>query len=298
MELTEKNVAVSNTKELTAYSKARSWFITDFDVSHYDVDDDKLVYSIRCRDTTKSGQEHLHFVLFYKNPVSFSRIKSLLPGAHIEKPWNVNDAINYIKLNKKERKYDILEQGDMPKDARFKKVKDLKDVDIKDVPIQYYNVKRRFDDEELAEETFNDMLQEVEEDSLKAPNIYYLTGGSGRGKTYTAYRLALKMYEKEEIGKLTINNNFFDVIRPHAKCFVIEEFRPSQLHASAFLQLTDKYGYRCNTKGGFCTLRPECIIICSIVKPNELYSNEEINEQFLRRITWSYDFDEDEDAIN
>lgn len=298
MELTEKNFAAGNTNGQQLYGKARSWFITDWNVEHYDINDDKLVYCIKCRDTSKSGQEHLHFVLYYKNPVSFNRIKSLLPGAHIEKPWNVNDAINYIKMNKKGRKYDIVETGIQPSDARFKKVSDLRDKPLDDVPIQYYNIKRKFDEDELSRETFDNMLREIEEEDLKAPNIYYFTGGSGKGKTYMAYKCALKMYERDEIGKITITNNFFDIINPRAKCFVIEEFRPSQLHAANFLQLTDKYGYRANTKGGFCTLRPECLFICSIVKPNELYTNEEITEQFLRRITLTYDFDEDDDAIN
>lgn len=76
----------------------------------------------------------------------------------------------------------------------------------------------------------------------------------------------------------------------------IEEFRPSQIKASDFLQLTDKYGFRCNTKGGFATLRPEKIIICSIIPPEQIYK-EEVNKQFLRRITETIDLDEDEDAL-
>ena len=112
----------------------------------------------------------------------------------------------------------------------------------------------------------------------------YIKGDTGKGKTYKAYKIALEKYEKEDIGKLTLKNDFIDVINKNAKCFIIEEFRPSQIKASDFLQLTDKYGYRCNIKGGFHTLRPEMIIICSIIEPENIY-HEEVNKQFMRRIT-------------
>ena len=70
-----------------------------------------------------------------------------------------------------------------------------------------------------------------------------------------------------------------------AECFVIEEFRPSQMAAASFLQLTDKYGFRANIKGGWRYLHPKKIIICSIIEPEFLYHNDEINTQFTRRIT-------------
>ena len=108
--------------------------------------------------------------------------------------------------------------------------------------------------------------------------------------------MALKEYKKQEIGKITLKNDFFDIVNENAKCYVIEEFRPSQIKASDFLQLTDKYGYRCNIKGGFVTLRPEKIIICSIIPPEQIY-REEVNKQFMRRITERIDLDIDEDAL-
>ena len=40
------------------------------------------------------------------------------------------------------------------------------------------------------------MLEEIENDSLKGPKIIYITGASGKGKTYTAYKMALKNFKK------------------------------------------------------------------------------------------------------
>ena len=167
-------------------------------------------------------------------------------------------------------------------------------MNIEEVPPQYYRIKKEIDAEEQDEINFFDMLDEIKNDELKAPKIIYITGGTGKGKTYKAYKLALENYDKQDIGKLTLKNEFFDVINKNAKCYVIEEFRPSQIKASDFLQLTDKYGYRANIKGGFVSLRPEMLIICSIKRPEEIYKDE-INQQFIRRITDIIDLDEDPD---
>ena len=145
--------------------------------------------------------------------------------------------------------------------------------------------KNEIDERENDKNKFFEMLHEIKNDCLKGPEIIYINGQSGQGKTYGAYKIALEQFNIEQIGKITCKNDFIDIVNDEAECFVIEEFRPSQIKASDFLQLTDKYGYRCNVKGTFKTLRPKMIIICSIIPPNQVYTNEEINVQFLRRIT-------------
>ena len=40
----------------------------------------------------------------------------------------------------------------------------------------------------------NYMLDEIEKDTLMRPDIIYITGDSGSGKTYQAYKFALNMY--------------------------------------------------------------------------------------------------------
>jgi hypothetical protein len=107
-----------------------------------------------------------------------------------------------------------------------------------------------------------------------------------------AYKYALAHFDKKEITKVTICNNFFEFVGScEDKCLVVEEFRPSQLHPSSLLQFTDKYGYSCPIKGGHKYVKPEMIIICSIIHPSRLYreEKEELNEQFTRRITHLYE---------
>ena len=237
-----------------------------------------------------TGHEHVHIYAYFKTPLKLSIKKCC--GAHIEPTKGTfNDNFEYLT---KEGPL-TFEWGEKPHQG-LKTVKELRELNVDEIPPQYYNIKMKLDQKRHDEEVFFNMLDEIENDNLKTPNIVYITGGTGKGKTYSAYKMALKEFKKEEIGKITLKNDFFDIVNESAKCYVIEEFRPSQIKASDFLQLTDKYGYRCNIKGGFITLRPEKIIICSIIPPEQIY-REEVNKQFMRRITERIDLDEDPDAL-
>lgn len=232
--------------------------------------------------------EHYHIYVHFKNMIKLNIKKCC--GAHVEYvKGTYNDNLKYFT-----KQGELTEEwGEKPHQG-LKTVKELKEMNIEEVPPQYYRIKKEIDAEKNDENNFFEMLDEIEKDELKAPKIIYITGGTGKGKTYKAYKIALQNYEKKDIGKLTLKNDFFDVINKNAKCFVIEEFRPSQIKASDFLQLTDKYGYRANIKGGFVSLRPEMIIICSIIEPEKIYK-EEINQQFIRRITEIINLNIDED---
>ena len=237
-------------------------------------------YFISCEELAPTtGHKHIHIYAQFTQTIKLSIKKTC--GAHIEICRGTPQQ-NYEYITKDGNIID--EIGTMRKTGNIKTCEDLKEIEISECPPNYYNIKKRIDEEENDKNIFFDMLDEIKNDNLKGPEIIYIKGDTGKGKTYKAYKIALEKYEKEDIGKLTLKNDFIDVINKTAKCFVIEEFRPSQIKASDFLQLTDKYGYRCNIKGGFHTLRPEMIIICSIIEPENIY-HEEVNKQFLRRIT-------------
>lgn len=286
------------TTQARGNTKARAYQLTLNDVSKInELKDNIMSYkSLRylmigaIEKAPSTGHEHVHIYAYFKTPLKLSIKKCC--GAHIEPTKGTfNDNFEYLT---KEGPL-TFEWGEKPHQG-LKTVKELRELDVDEIPPQYYNIKMKLDQKKHDEEVFFNMLDEIENDNLKAPNIVYITGGTGKGKTYSAYKMALKEFKKEEIGKITLKNDFFDIVNESAKCYVIEEFRPSQIKASDFLQLTDKYGYRCNIKGGFITLRPEKIIICSIIPPEQIYK-EEVNKQFMRRITERIDLDIDEDAL-
>ena len=164
--------------------------------------------------------------------------------------------------------------------------------DIQEMPAIYYNIHQKIRNKKKSDEAFYKMLDAIEEDRLRPVQVIYFIGRPGSGKTYNAYKYALRLFNKEDITKVTIQNNFFEFVGSNNdKCLVVEEFRPSQLHPSSLLQFTDKYGYSCPIKGGYKYVKPEMIIICSIIDPRRLYreEKEELNEQFTRRISHLYE---------
>ncbi|OUM64022.1 hypothetical protein PIROE2DRAFT_60936 [Piromyces sp. E2] len=176
-------------------------------------------------------------------------------------------------------------------------VADLREAEKEDVPAILYNIKNKIDNEYKSTSKFHQMLDEIRMNLLTGIRVIYFIGKPGCGKTYNAYTHAFALgYANEDITKVTINNNFFEFVGSiNDKCLIVEEFRPSQLHPSSLLQFTDKYGYSCPIKGGFKYVRPETIIICSIMHPSRLYREEkdELNEQFTRRITHLYEVEND-----
>lgn len=246
---------------------------------------------------------HIHCLYQYKNAKIIHGDR--LFGAHIEtKVWSPQKYVEYCKgLDKKHTELGInstilIEDGELRKSGGFHTIGEVKKMSIEEInelPAPIHNIAVKIYEEEHAKQSFFEMLSEIKNNELKKINVIYAHGDSGYGKTYGAYKLALEKYEIEEIGRISIHNGFFKFDNPNAKCFVIEEFRSSQLPASNWLQFTDKYGYNCPTKGGFQYCRPEMLIICSIIKPQELYSEEhsELNQQFIRRITEYYEVDEE-----
>ena len=191
----------------------------------------------------------------------------------------------------------LIEEGELKRAGGARTIGDVKKMsrdEVDELPVQLHNIAEKIVETERARNGFFDMLREIKEDKLRKVNIVYAHGKPGAGKTYGAYKYALARYEVEEIGRVSITNGFFKFDNPDAKCFVIEEFRSSQLPANSWLQFTDKQGYDCPIKGGHQYCRPETIIVCSIIKPNDLYreENAEMNEQFVRRITEYYEVED------
>ena len=291
------SIAPGNTKPVAI--KARAYQFTLNEINVYDTLKNILTglktmdYLISCKEIAPTtGHEHMHvyahFSQQYKLPQKIRNLR-----CHVEIcRGSPKQNIAYIRKNG-----DIIDEiGEEPHQG-IKSIGELKNTDIDSIDPHLYRIKKQIDAEQHDLDTFMSMLDEIEKDELKAPTIIYITGGTGKGKTYNAYKRALKEFPKNKIGKLTLKNDFIDIVNEKAECFVIEEFRPSQIKASDFLQLTDKYGYRCNIKGGFATLRPQMIIICSIIPPQQIYK-EEVNKQFLRRINEHIDLGTELDEIN
>lgn len=291
------NLATTSPGNTIPARKARDWQITlneTFkwdDLREYLIGLKSLTYIIACKEIAPTtGHEHIHVYTQYKTPIKLSIKK--LQGAHVEAcKGTPQQNVEYIKKDGNI----IFENGTLRKNGKLPTIKEainMTDDELMELPLNYQNTVDKIITKRNDENNFFAMLESIKNDELKAPEIIYIIGLPGNGKTYGAYKQALSKYDIHDIGRITIDNNFFAIENDKAKCFVIEEFRPSQLHPSKLLQLTDKYGYQAPIKGGFKYLRPETIYICSVKNPIHLYEKDELNEQFTRRITHYYHADD------
>lgn len=264
----------------------------------------KPVYALVC-EHDGPNYKHIHCLYQYKNDKKISGDR--LFGAHVEeKVWSPQKYQAYCKgLDEKHvelgvKSKTLIEEGELKRAGGARTIGDVKKMsrdEIDELPVQLNNIAEKIINQESSKQGFFEMLREIKEDKLRKINIVYAHGKPRVGKTYGAYKYALARYEVEEIGRVSITNGFFKFDNPDAKCFVIEEFRPSQLPANSWLQFTDKQGYNCPIKGGYQYCRPETIIVCSIIKPQDLYKEDhtELNEQFRERITEYYEATKDGD---
>lgn len=240
---------------------------------------------------------HIHALYQYDNVKLFNN-KNLPLGVHVEE--HVFSPQKYVAYCKAEdakhqglgvKSTVLVEAGELKKAGGARTIGDIKKMsknEIDTLPAQMHNIAEKIIEKEKREQSFFNMLAEIKDDKLAAPEVYYIEGQPGEGKTYGAYKLALAKFEIKEIGRIKFCNQFAIIDNEDAKCFVIEEFRASDLRASELLQLMDKYGTNVNVKGGFVHLRPKCLIICSIFSPTELYKHDELSEQFVRRLKMKY----------
>lgn len=245
------------------------------------------------------GQENKHFHI----AVQFNTCRRLsikkLHGANISpmRFGSIQKIISYCKCEDDKHKnlkitYKQLDEIGTPiLNGGIRTVKDALEAsedDLKEMDMRFYRVAKEIRRDYQEEDEFFKMLEEIENNELKAPEIIYVNGEPGQGKTYGAYVEARKLVkDKKEIGRITIDNNFCHFTNLKASTWVIDEFRPSQMSAWNFLQLTDKYGFAAPIKGGHFYVRPKRIFICSVLDPRKIYRDEN-NKQFLRRITKYY----------
>lgn len=298
------SITLGNTK--TKVIKKRDYMLTvnEESIKHYDdikkyLTGRKSITYYLCVEHLNSKRVHYHILIQFDNSVKLS-IKKLF-GCHIDTlNGTPQEAYNYIMCkDEKHIKKGIIpniidEIGKLRYRGSILNVRALEDMnneDLKDIDIRLYKRALEIKNELNEEKLLNDMLDDIKKDNLKGPEVIYIHGAPGSGKTYNAYKYALEHYDKRDIGKISINNNFFKIINDNAKCFVIEEFRPSQISATEFLQFTDKYIYTASIKGGFKTIKPECIIICCYKHPDNLYRDEN-NLQFKRRVSKWFKADE------
>lgn len=261
-------------------SKARSYFVTFWkqDYPRALPTKPQVQYMCTCEDSTKDGKWHGHAFIYYKNPVTMKAVKKLFgDNCHLEKPHRNSECINYV-LDTTKRKHDFQEFGKKPMDNgvhAMEEVLECKDVTevMETMPDTYVKFRKGIID--LMEH------KKSKERYFKPPEVIYIYGSTGKGKTRRAF--------EDGAVNVTYENGFFSDWKD-ARVICIEEFR-GQIPYSEMLKLLDGYHnyYFVNIKGGQKFIDLDKIYITSPYSVEDCYprQNQKIDsiEQIKRRIT-------------
>lgn len=236
-------------------------------------------YAIACEEEAPStGHKHIHIYVQWAKQV---RVKaaSRWQNAHIERCFgSPEDNQAYIKKNGKI----IWEHGQLKTNVttRFPTIKEVKHMSKEardNLPIQYYNVVQKINQEE------DNVLKASEQ--YKQVTVIYYWGKSGVGKTKTALQY-IKDYCGDKYCEVKYVNKFWIGINSSVDVALYDDFRDSHMTPSEFINFIDYNVHNLNTKGGYVKNKFRHIFITSIQDPASIYSNkeEEYREQWLRRM--------------
>lgn len=239
-------------------------------------------YILACRHNGPS-HPHVHIYAQYSSAHKLSSKK--LHNAHIEVCYGSAQAnVEYCKgLDEKHKKLNIMcevlyESGEILKRGgiRIKDVREMTDDELMSLNIHYKNLVR----DEIERRQNNLNIDDWYKQDLK---VIYIHGPSGIGKSIKARDIIRENGKMFNLVKF--DGNFWHGVGD-AKIALYDDFRPSDMKASEFINFIDYNVHPMNIKGGSRLNHYKLIIITSIMNPYNIYNNisDEAKEQWLRRI--------------
>lgn len=223
---------------------------------------------------------HIHIYVEYKEKQKFSIKK--LQGAHIK--TDILSQLNVIQYVKDQELGMIEEIGNKAISHRptIKELKNFTNEELDELDTQfYYNIVSK---EKTRRNNIIDINNYYKGDKL---NVFYIYGKSGSGKTRRAQEI-IKTFGYTEFDEIKYRNGFYLGVSGDCKACIYDDFRPSHMDVSEFINFIDYNIHNLNIKGGSLKNNYELIIITSINNPENIYKNctdnEETKIQWIRRM--------------
>lgn len=241
--------------------------------------------------TEHYGQENKHYHCFVQYETSKRLSIEKLCGAHVEKCYgSAQSNIDYCRaLDKKHKKLgvtakDIFESGEpkfhggilMP----VRIAMEIQDKD--DLPeLRMYNLWKAVKNSQETDPIDVD-------DWKKDVKVYWIQGPSGIGKSLKAADIIRENKDiyGSKLEEVKYVNNFWLNAKGKCPVAVYDDFRDSHMKPSEFINFIDYNIHNLNIKGGHIKNKYNLIIITSVQRLSEIYSNvkEEPRKQWERRI--------------
>lgn len=266
--------------------RSRAWCFT---INNYSDKDDvnidqlksKVKYMIYGKEIGELGTPHYQGYIYLKHQKTFTAMKKLLEGAHLEvaKSTPINN-INYCK-----KEGDYIEFGEPPQQGKRTDIDKVKEV-IDTHPNRPMTVLMQTDVNFQCVRLAEKYLLYTEKQRQWKPKVMWFFGKTGTGKTREAYN------QSEDPYICTDDAKWWDGYDGHEDV-IIDDFRADFCKFHVLLRILDRYPYRVQVKGGFRQLLAKQIIITSAYPPLEVYRRtEEDQDQLLRRIDKILEFQE------
>lgn len=222
---------------------------------------------------------HIHIYIEYKETTRLYISKVF--GAHIL--TNIKEQLNVIDYVKNQELGIIEEIGNKALCHRptIKEAEQMTIDELKELSINYNNIVSKIITQKNNKINIDDYYKG---DKL---NVFYIYGPSGAGKTRKAQEI-IKLFGFKEFDEVKHKNNFYLGVSGDCKACIYDDFRPSHMDVSEFINFIDYNKHNLNVKGGSYKNNYELIIITSINNPNNIYKNctdnEETKTQWIRRM--------------
>lgn len=263
--------------------------LTNKIIWHYIREIAEVQYAVICEEKHQDGNDHHHAVVVFKkrvkkrkNPFNLDEAKSNVK--RLKTQLDVKRAVGYVK-----KEGNWIEKGEKPEylkklDKREKVYYVLQHSNKECLDSGYFNFSEiaRFD-------TIRSMFYN-EWPNFKKREVLWFHGGTGTGKTRTAFQYLLEDYKMEEIyissGRIDPFMNGYH----GQKAVILDDLRPGFCKFEYLLRLLDGYPVSVNVKGGYWSWLAEKIIITAPIEPSLMYVNRETGQewdnldQLLRRI--------------
>lgn len=253
---------------------------TQEEISH--LEEIKCKYIIYGYEQGENKTPHLQGFIILTHAKSFNAVKKFLPSrSHIEQCKGT--PFSNFEYCSKDGKY--TERGERPERVGQGNRTDL--LEIKKNVAQNVHIKKLLQDDIVVNyqqlkyaETLT-KYYEVPRTWRSKVRWYY--GGTGTGKTKTAYEILLSNYDYDEIYTAMDTAQWWDGYDAHP-AVIIDDMRKDFMKFHLLLRLLDQYPYRVQTKGSTRQFVAKEIIITAPYHPEDMFEGREDINQLLRRI--------------
>jgi len=287
----EDATVVATTPVRNGGNPARRWCITDntrpadYDVTKWsDNFNSNVKYAVWQKEKASTGKVHIQAFIKLDKPQRLASIKKMLGLVHAE-PARGSDKQCIDYCSKKDSRLEgPCQFGELDKQGTRKDLEEVSSMVLKnnmspdDVAMERGDVFIRY---HHGIHALYEALQRKTAQKFRRVEVIVLWGGTGTGKTRSAYNADPMLYRPNYGNTGVWWNGYFG-----QKTLLLDDFY-GQLKASALLRVLDGYPEPLDSKHGMSLAKYTTVYITSNVDPSKWYPNvpEDVRLALNRRIT-------------